>query len=62
MSGVPPIYLTLWRFAVCQAEKSDRGLVGIISILAFSLMFRGINLERSRFRQIPTNFSTFVAR
>ena len=25
-------------------------------------MFRGITLERSRFRQIPTNFLTFVAR
>ena len=33
----------------------------VISILAFSLMFRGITLERSRLRQIPTNFLNFVA-
>ena len=37
-----------WRFAVCQAEKADRGYVGIISTLAFSLMFRGITLEVER--------------
>ena len=37
-------------------------LVLFISILAFSLLFRGITLERSGFKQIPTNILTFVAR
>ena len=47
----------------CLSSGESRPRVSLkISILAFSLMFRGITLERSRFRQIPTNFLTFVAR
>ena len=54
-------YIFYYTFWSAVAGLSARGRLDLISILALLLVFHAITLERSGFKENPTNFSTSVA-